>query len=389
MGHFRRNTVKVKKFSLVLIVALALVTGLSAQDIDLISLASGAQWSASDTTIQFGRDGQARGTAKYINDARLEDGQTYPQVLFMHPPFQRDGVINGMIQNVRIPAGGAKLIIAGGFLEGAGGTDGVLFGVGFRRTDAGARGNARLAAGLGREAFLCSFPARYDRRIDRVECDLSGLADQVGTILLHIRAGNSADSDWAVWTEARITSGAAQQQISGASGAEAQMINAYKGHDYRVDSVQFSPNGRYALTIDSDNQAKVWQFPGGRVKLILRGSYFQPPCFSSDSRFVAIGKRGGTAEIWEIESENMVRTLQGHTGDVFTAIFSPDGRYIVTASADGYAKVWNVSTGSEILAIKHSDRSGIVVRSAAFSPDGRYIITAGEDNVARIWEIRF
>lgn len=380
---------KVKTFFVVFITALALGTGLGAQDIDLISLASGAQWSTSEATVPFGRDAEARGGAKYVNDARLEDGQTYPQVLFMHPPWQRDGIINGMIQNVRIPGGGAKLIIAGGFMEGAGGTDGVVFGVSFRRTDAGPRGNARIAAGSGRDAFLCSFPARYDRRIDRVECDLSGLADQVGTIILHVRAGNSADSDWAVWTEARITSGAAQPQISGASGAQAQMINAFKGHDYRVDSVQFSPNGRYVLTIDSDNQAKVWQFPGGRVKLILRGSYFQPPSFSSDSRYVAIGKRGGTAEIWEIESENMVRTLQGHTGDVFTANFSSDGRYVVTASADGYAKVWNVSTGSEILAVRHSDRSGIVVRSAAFSPDGRYIITVGEDNVARMWEIRF
>ena len=379
----------VKNFSIFLIAALALATGLNGQDIDLISLASGAEWSASEATLAFGREGQERGVAKYVNDARLEDGQTYPQVLFMHPPGQRDGIINGMIHNVRIPGGGAKLIIAGGFLEGAGRTDGVIFGVNFRSMGAGPRGKTRITRGSVRDTFLCSFPARYDRRIDRVECDLSTIAGQMGTIILQVRAGNSSDFDWAVWTEARITSDAAQPQISGASGAQAQMINAFKGHDYRVDSVQFSPNGRYALTIDSDNQAKVWQFPGGSVKLILRGRYFQPPSFSSDSRYVAIGKRGGTAEIWEIESENMIRTLQGHTGDVFTANFSSDGRYIVTASADGYAKVWNVSTGTEILAIRHSDRRGIVVRSAAFSPDGRYIITVGEDNIARMWEIRF
>ena len=62
---------------------------------------------------------------------------------------------------------------------------------------------------------------------------------------------------------------------------------------------------------------------------------------------------------------------------------------VLAAGADGYAKVWNVSNGAEVLAIRHSDRSGILVRSATFSPDGRHVITVGEDGVARMWEIRF
>jgi len=380
---------KVKQLLIVFLTAIALTSGLIAQDIDLIDLASNAQWSASGATIRFGQEGKERGTARYVDDARLEGGQNVPRALFMHPPWQRDGVITGTIENVRIPEGGAKLIIAGGFLEGAGGTDGVIFGVSFRRGGTDVRGNLRTTGIAGRDSFLCSFPARYDRQIDRAECDLTQLAGQVGSIILQIRAGNSADSDWAVWTEARITSGSIQSQIPTVSGAQAQMVNAFRGHDYSVESVQFSPNGRYALTIDSDNQAKVWQFPDGRVKLILRGSYFQPPQFSPDSRFVAIGKRGGAAEIWDIASENTIRILQGHSGDVFTAGFSPDGRYVVTASADGYAKVWNAQTGAEIVAIRHSDRNGIAVKSAAFSPDGRHVITVGADNIARMWEIRF
>jgi WD40 repeat protein len=389
MHESRRSEMKTKLFFSVGLMALVLSSFVQSQEIDLIALASRAQWSTSEgSSIPFGREGRERGEAKYVTDARLEDGQTYSRVLFTHPPWQKDGNISGMIPNITIPSGGAKLVIAGGFLEGAEGTDGAVFAVSFRSTDDRSRLTTRVATGSGRDALLCNFAARYDRQIDRTECDLSGLAGQVGTIVLQVRAGNRADSDWAVWTEAKIVSGSIQPQAQSASEGTARMINAFRGHDYRIQSVRFSPNGRYVLTVDSDNQAKVWEFPGGRVKLILRGNYIQPPDISPDSRYVVIGKRGGVAEIWEIAAENIFRTLQGHNGDVFTANFSPDGKYVVTASADGYAKVWNVTTGAELLAIRHSDRSGIVVRSAAFSPDSRYVITVGEDNIARLWEIR-
>ncbi|MFC2156277.1 WD40 repeat domain-containing protein [Acidobacteriota bacterium] len=381
---------KAKLFGWIIIMIFASGMAVSAEDIDLLASAAAAQWINSDSNpLVFGTDGQNKGTAKYLNDARLEDGQTYARVLFTHPQWKQNGIIRGAIHSVRIPEGGAKLVISGGFLDGAAGSDGVVFSVQFLRSDTVPRLTTKIA---DRGTSICNFNARYDRRIDRNECDISQLGGQVGTFILSVSAGSSADSDWAAWTEAKILTSSpppvVKEEELGASEAVVSMVNVYKGHDYRINSIQPSPNGQYVLTVDSDNQAKVWPFPGGQTKLILRGDYSSRPSFSPDSRYVAVGKRRGAVEVWEISSENLVKTFQGHSGEVYTANFSPDGKFIVSAGADGYAKVWEFFSGREISSIKHSDRVGISVRSAVFTPDGRHIITAGEDSVARIWEFK-
>ena len=76
-------------------------------------------------------------------------------------------------------------------------------------------------------------------------------------------------------------------------------------------------------------------------------------------------------------------TLQGHTGEVYSAQFSPDGQRIVTASLDNTARVWEAQTGKLLATLQgHTEE----VTSAQFSPDGERIVTASLDNTARIWE---
>ena len=58
------------------------------------------------------------------------------------------------------------------------------------------------------------------------------------------------------------------------------------------------------------------------------------------------------------------------------------GTQIVTASADKTAKVWNADTGDEIRTLEGHDR---VVNSANFSPDGTKIVTASLDRTAKVW----
>jgi len=76
--------------------------------------------------------------------------------------------------------------------------------------------------------------------------------------------------------------------------------------------------------------------------------------------------------------------LKGHQRRVLSASFSRDGQCIVTTSCDGTASVWNLS--GEIL-VKFLDRQGWCVNSVSWSPDGRRIVTASSDLTARIWDL--
>jgi WD40 repeat protein len=64
--------------------------------------------------------------------------------------------------------------------------------------------------------------------------------------------------------------------------------------------------------------------------------------FSPDGQWVVTASTDGTARVWSVRS-GLLATLPVGGGGVFSAAFSSDGEWVVTASADGSARVWPVS----------------------------------------------
>ncbi len=146
----------------------------------------------------------------------------------------------------------------------------------------------------------------------------------------------------AVFSCAVCTSGLGVQ----AAQRSAPML-VLRGHEDRVRSAVFSPDGTRIVTASADKTARVWDARTGAALLVLRHEY-------------------------------------GY--GVHTAVFSPDGARIVTTDYER-ARVWDAKTGVELLVLERKKYGGLI-QSATFSADGRRIVTAEGESGARVWDAR-
>jgi len=169
-----------------------------------------------------------------------------------------------------------------------------------------------------------------------------------------------------------------------------QEVRRFEGHTDDVNSVAFSSDGRYALSgsgsvLDIDNTLRLWDVATGREVRRFEGhtKEVNSIAFSPDGRYALSGSADDTLRLWDAATGREVRRFEGHTDDVLSVAFSPDGRYALSGSADDTLRLWDAATGREVRRFEgHTER----VRSVAFSPDGRYALSGSDDSTVRLWD---
>jgi WD40 repeat protein len=123
---------------------------------------------------------------------------------------------------------------------------------------------------------------------------------------------------------------------------------------------------------------------------------------SPDGKLISSVSDDMTCKLWNAETGELVRTLQGHEpitphhypSMLFVSAFSADGRFLATADKVGHVVIWNVETGSKLAAVEaplmytwdpRQRRHSIGgIRSLAFSPDGKLLATGGIGQIENI-----
>ncbi len=95
-----------------------------------------------------------------------------------------------------------------------------------------------------------------------------------------------------------------------------------------------------------------------------------------------------TAQLWDLSSGRLLRTIGPDESFENSAAFFPDGRTMLSGGGKGFLKIWDTRTGA-LLRTLGADLSGEQrdpIRKIAVSENGAIILSGGDSGVIRLWE---
>ncbi len=156
-------------------------------------------------------------------------------------------------------------------------------------------------------------------------------------------------------------------------------------YDSPINSIAFSPNNPLLASASADSTIQLWNLNTNALQATLQGhtSEVLNVAFSPDGSLLASASADGLVGLWDPVTETLQATFQGHTSDVLNVAFSPDGSLLASASADGTVRLWDpVAETLEATLQGHMDS----VLSVTFSPDGLLLASGSDDGLVGLWD---
>lgn len=82
---------------------------------------------------------------------------------------------------------------------------------------------------------------------------------------------------------------------------------------------------------------------------------------SRDGQLSVSGSTDHLVNVWQLNSHELLLTLNGHTGPITSLHFSPNGLFVASGSEDKTVKVWGLTLGTLVATFKVSSQNILVL----------------------------
>jgi len=170
-----------------------------------------------------------------------------------------------------------------------------------------------------------------------------------------------------------------------------------RGHGDDVRTVVVSPNGRFVIsgsggsdTSDStrppDQSIRVWNVETGQLERVLEGHSGDINALATtpDGTLLISASSDDTLAVWDLASGLRQRVIRVDGGGVLDVALTPNGGGLVSASKSGRITLWSLRSGSEIHTMQGHHSSA---QAVAVTPDGKLAVSGSADKTVRIWSL--
>ena len=160
------------------------------------------------------------------------------------------------------------------------------------------------------------------------------------------------------------------------------------GETSGIFTLVFSPNGKMLASGGDDGTIRFWDVEtGDLLKTVDTGmGSINAVSYSPDGKtLVSSGfTTGDDIRLWDVETGGLLKTINSHAeAAAYFVVYSPDGDMLVSGNL-GEISFWSVETGERLKTF-----TGHIgpVYSVAFSLDGKTLVSGCRDSTVILWDL--
>ena len=165
-----------------------------------------------------------------------------------------------------------------------------------------------------------------------------------------------------------------------------ELLKTFSEHVTQTKDVIFTPDGRSAVSAES-NYIVYW-------RNVVEGQIGRHPFYGHTGSINSIdinqemskivsGSQDGTIKIWDLESGQMLQSLNAHTDGINDVEFNKTGNNIVSCGSDSSIKLWDADSYQLIKTIK----TNFSVNAVSFHYSGNYLAACGNNTSVFIYSV--